>query len=380
MSRRISRQAARRLLTLLLACVVLAPLAHPLGMISAQTSDSNSIVPTSPDIDPCKRASETSTADTRYVVSVEELNLRSGPSTSCDIVAELKRDAQLTLAGEVIEAGDQTWVPVSTAGGDGFVVLSGIQEVPEGASCGNSAEFDQAGEDGFTADVVNLRSGPGLGCAIVTQLNSGTPASVRGVAVEHDGEIWLPVSTPLGNGYIVQEGYAPPGSWEQPVAVAVLMYHDINDNYNRFVVAPWQLEQQLIWLRDNGYTSITPRDLIANLDHGAPLPPRPVILSVDDGWASARIFRDLLTAYGFEGTYMLPNYAELTPEEIYELNQIGEVCGHSVSHPFLDQLELRRPVVRNRREQGMARFDHRELDHLFCLSLRRIQRHRRPRS
>ncbi len=35
---------------------------------------------------------------------------------------------------------------------------------------------------------------------------------------------------------------------------------------------------------------------------------------------------------------MLPSYAELTPEEIFELNQIGEVCGHSVSHPFLDQL------------------------------------------
>jgi peptidoglycan/xylan/chitin deacetylase (PgdA/CDA1 family) len=140
------------------------------------------------------------------------------------------------------------------------------------------------------------------------------------------------------NVFIVMAAYAPPGSWDAPIAVAVLMYHDINDNYNRFVVAPWQLEQQLIWLRDNGYTSITPRDLIAFFDNGAPLPPRPVILSVDDGWASARVFRDLLTAYGFRGTYMLPNYAELTPDEIYQLNQTGEVCGHTVSHPFLDQL------------------------------------------
>jgi peptidoglycan/xylan/chitin deacetylase (PgdA/CDA1 family) len=116
------------------------------------------------------------------------------------------------------------------------------------------------------------------------------------------------------------------------------MYHDIGDAIDRYRVAPWQLEQQLIWLRDNGYTSITPRDLVANIDTGAPLPPRPVILSVDDGWASSLVFRDLLAAYGFKGTYFLPNYAELAPETIWELNQYGEVCGHTVSHQFLNQL------------------------------------------
>ena len=106
MSRRISRQPVRQFLTLLLACVVLAPSALPLGMVSAQTSDSNSIVPTSGVTDLCNGALEASTADTRYVVSAEELNLRSGPSTNCDIVAELKRDAELTLAGEIMEGGD----------------------------------------------------------------------------------------------------------------------------------------------------------------------------------------------------------------------------------------------------------------------------------
>jgi peptidoglycan/xylan/chitin deacetylase (PgdA/CDA1 family)/uncharacterized protein YraI len=315
----------------LLAVPILLP-----GTAVAQT-----IVPVSPtpaSDSECDPKLDALSEGPRYVVSAEELNLRSGPSTDCDIVAELARGTELVLIGELDEAADFTWAPVSGEAGVGYVVLQSIQEVPDGATCGKEASFDEVGEDGFTAEAVNLRTGPGLGCAVIAKLTSGMPVQVRGKAVEQDGEQWLPVSTPMGNGYIVQEGYAPPGSWEQPVAVAVLMYHDINDNYNRFVVAPWQLEQQLIWLRDNGYTSITPRDLIANLDRGAPLPPRPVILSVDDGWASTRIFRDMLTAYGFKGTYMLPNYAELTPEEIYDLNQSGEVCGHSVSHPFLDQL------------------------------------------
>lgn len=326
-----------RLLVLVVSMMIAGGM--PLSLVSAQnpfSDDGPPIVPTGGTL--CSpRLTATDKGD-RYIVAVDELNLRAGPSTDCDIVAELKRDAELFAVGEATTAGDYVWVPVSSAAGTGYVVQQSIQAASDGASCTPAGSFGASTEDGFTADAVNLRSGAGLGCSVLVQLNAGTPVSVLGTALEADGETWIPVSTPMGNGYIVKSAYAPPGSWAAPPAVAVLMYHDINDNYNRFVVAPWQLEQQLIWLRDNGYTSITPRDLVAFLDNGTPLPPRPVILSVDDGWASTRVFRDLLTAYGFRGTYMLPNYAELTPEEIYQLNQSGEVCGHSVSHPFLDQL------------------------------------------
>ena len=274
----------------------------------------------------------------RFVVSVPELNLRSGPSTTCEIVAELERNAAIFLIGDETERDDYTWVPVSTDAGVGYVIRESIQETLEGSSCGEATAFGEETESGFTSDVVNLRSGPGLGCSIITELNGGTPISIVGPAVEWDGETWLPVSTPMGDGFIYREGFAPPGEWIQPVAVAVLMYHDIGDYIDRYRVAPWQLEEQLIWLRDNGFSSITPRDLIANIDYGAPLPPRPVILSVDDGWASVRTFRDLLAAYGFKGTYFLPSYAQLAPDEIWDLNQYGEVCGHSVSHQFLSQL------------------------------------------
>jgi len=289
--------------------------------------------------EPCSPTLARSGQGGRSIVSVEELNLRSGPSTACGIIAELKRGDVLVSLGDPIADGDYLWAPVSSEAGSGYVVQQSIQAVPDGATCGEAIALSERTEDGVVAEAVNLRDGPGLGCPIIAQLAGGTPVSVRGIAVERDGEIWLPVSTPLGDGYIVQEGYAPPGSWAAPAAIAVLMYHDLGENFNRFVVAPWQLEQQLIWLRDNGYTSITPRDLVAFLDNGRPLPPRPVMLSVDDGWPSTRVFRDLLAAYGFRGTYMLPNYAELSPEEIYDLNQNGEVCGHSVSHPFLDQFD-----------------------------------------
>ena len=40
---------------------------------------------------------------------------------------------------------------------------------------------------------------------------------------------------------------------------------------------------QLDWLAANGYTTILPRDLAAHWDHGKPLPPKPVIITFDDG-------------------------------------------------------------------------------------------------
>ena len=335
MSARVPCLVPRLLLVLMLAVLVGI---SPMLVSAGNPGDDNGGGPSSTVSSLCSPNLASTVRGDRFVVAVPELNLRSGPSTSCEIVAELKRNVAVFLIGAETENDDYTWVPVSTDGGTGYVVRESIQETLDGTTCGESGSFSDAGEAGFTSDVVNLRSGPGLGCSIISELNGGTPVTIMGVAIEQGGESWIPVSTPSGDGYIYAAGYAPPGSGVQPAAVAVLMYHDVGDAIDRYRVAPWQLEEQLIWLRDNGYSSITPRDLIANIDYGTPLPSKPVILSVDDGWASVRVFRDLLGAYGFKGTYFLPSYAQLAPEEIWELNQYGEVCGHTVSHQFLDQL------------------------------------------
>lgn len=124
-----------------------------------------------------------------------------------------------------------------------------------------------------------------------------------------------------------------------PPDVPVLMYHSIQENGAEYQVTAAQLEEQLGWLWENGYESVTSADLLAWMSYGVPLPDKPVMITIDDGNFTDWEFLELLERYGFEGVFALPNYAQLTASEIRTLDRAGEVCGHTVSHQNLSTLD-----------------------------------------
>ena len=73
--------------------------------------------------------------------------------------------------------------------------------------------------------------------------------------------------------------------------VSVIMYHnfvteaDVKSGveFDEYSVNPQDFEQDLIWLRDNGYTTITSDDLLRHLEGKKSLPHKAVIISIDDG-------------------------------------------------------------------------------------------------
>jgi peptidoglycan/xylan/chitin deacetylase (PgdA/CDA1 family) len=204
--------------------------------------------------------------------------------------------------------------------------------------------------------------------AVVTQ--SGQPLETAGVMVIADAEIVLrqqpsssssklaviPVDSSLtltGNqseGFLEAQfdgktGWVASGYLRQkdtpensPPDVPVLMYHSIQENGAEYQVTAAQLEEQLQWLSQNGFESITSADLVAWMTYGIPLPEKPVLISIDDGNSSDWVFLELLERYGFEGVFSLPNYAQLTASQIRTLDRAGEVCGHTVSHENLSTL------------------------------------------
>lgn len=194
---------------------------------------------------------------------------------------------------------------------------------------------------------LNLRSGPSTDCPRTGSMRFGTSVVLDGALVKQDGHVWRHLRGPAGAGYAVADTFAPMPD-EQPTHVPILMYHHINAQTSRYFVSPAELDQQMKWLHDNGYISITPSDLSLALFRDLPLPAKPVMLTIDDGDAESMEFEQILAKYGFRGVYFLPNYSELSKAEINELAASGEVCGHTVSHPDLSKLSY------NKQEQEIA--------------------------
>jgi peptidoglycan/xylan/chitin deacetylase (PgdA/CDA1 family) len=121
-------------------------------------------------------------------------------------------------------------------------------------------------------------------------------------------------------------------------AIPVLMYHLISEHEARFAVTPDELNEQMAWLRDNGYTSLTPSDVLKAVTEGIPLPDKPIMITVDDGYASDLLFAEIVTSYGFRPVFFWPNYADLTPDDMRWLASLGEACGHTVSHARLREM------------------------------------------
>lgn len=211
-----------------------------------------------------------------------------------------------------------------------------------GACAGNATPApspQSAHQDIVVSDAVHLRAGPGTECPILTTLQYGTVVTVDGAPVTRDGYTWRHLRTPQRTGYSIADALQPlPAAGDKPSTVPILMYHHIGTPASRYYVSPDELDAQLSWLRDQGYVSITATDLAHALFDGAPLPSKPVMITMDDGNASTLTLAAHLAEYGFRGVYPLPNYAELTPDQIRNLAANGEVCGHTVTHPDLSQV------------------------------------------
>ena len=76
----------------------------------------------------------------------------------------------------------------------------------------------------------------------------------------------------------------PSAAAEETVVLPILMYHDVSfDHPGKDVVTPEELRSDLLWLREEGYTPVTMAQVIACADGISPLPPKPIVLSFDDG-------------------------------------------------------------------------------------------------
>jgi peptidoglycan/xylan/chitin deacetylase (PgdA/CDA1 family) len=142
----------------------------------------------------------------------------------------------------------------------------------------------------------------------------------------------------------------PDGS--RSIRASGLMYHYVGDlpaDADKFridlTVSRADLEEQLIWLKANGYNTITSVDLWRSLNDGDPLPPKPVILTFDDGYRDHyENVLPLLVKHGMVGTFavtvkLVGSPGHMTSDMVRALADAGmDVESHAVDHVSVNRL------------------------------------------
>lgn len=135
----------------------------------------------------------------------------------------------------------------------------------------------------------------------------------------------------------------------------ILMYHEValppqlellaGKIQRSYVVTLEQFEQHLETLRNFGANAVTPAQLLAWLDGSSPLPPRPVLITFDDGFAGNHqlafpaLERAGYKAIFFVATNKIGDPLMMTWPQLAEMAEHGmAVESHTASHPLLSTL------------------------------------------
>jgi peptidoglycan/xylan/chitin deacetylase (PgdA/CDA1 family) len=123
--------------------------------------------------------------------------------------------------------------------------------------------------------------------------------------------------------------------------VSSLPTHDVLD-YS-LTVTTTDFAAQLNWMQAQGYHTITMTELFDTFYYGKALPPKPMILSFDDGYADIYTYAlPLLLAHHYRGVFYIitgmigGNY--VTWNEVRALQQSGmQIASHTVHHVNIGQ-------------------------------------------
>ncbi len=153
---------------------------------------------------------------------------------------------------------------------------------------------------------------------------------------------------------------------ERAIKVPILLYHYISENpykddkaRNGLSTPPAILDQQLQFIASNGFTTISLDELAAAFDGKMTLPPKPIILTFDDGYvdfyfnAHPLLKKYNMKAIAFISTGLIGGGAYLTWGQIDELSHSPNVVieAHSKHHyslPSVSEKVLENEIIESK--------------------------------
>ncbi|WMJ21832.1 polysaccharide deacetylase family protein [Paludicola sp. MB14-C6] len=135
------------------------------------------------------------------------------------------------------------------------------------------------------------------------------------------------------------------------VELPVAMYHQILKDYKRwgdYVIPPSQFEEDLKYIQQKGYTTVSAQQIMNYVNKGTPLPPKPMLITFDDGYEGVYEYAfPLLKKYNMKAVFAIigkhtdifsnPNekqsvvYGHATWDQLREMQKSGvfEIGNHT---------------------------------------------------
>ncbi len=117
----------------------------------------------------------------------------------------------------------------------------------------------------------------------------------------------------------------------QPLRLPIIMYHGLVSDVsyqNQYMIDPNLFEQDLIYLKDNGYHTIFISELEDYVENRKPLPEKPIILTFDDGYYNNYVYAyPLLKKYQQKAVISPIGITADRAEEEQRKNPLYSQCG-----------------------------------------------------
>lgn len=170
----------------------------------------------------------------------------------------------------------------------------------------------------------------------------------------------VPAVVPSPQTQLEEPAVAPTPSAASPakpvdvaVSIPVLNYHSVGQaTYSSLVLSPVKLEKQLEYLARDGYTPLSIDDFTLILEKRKLAPPKPVLLTFDDGYSdNYTLAMPLLRRYHFPAVAFIspgmigtPGY--LTWDQVKELHKSSwDILPHGMTHPHLPMLSAAKQKI-----------------------------------
>lgn len=133
---------------------------------------------------------------------------------------------------------------------------------------------------------------------------------------------------------------------QNDIGIPILYYHSVSPSANNeVIITPELLRSELQYLKNEGYTTLTLKDLSDYLLNNSPVPSKSIVITFDDGYMdnynnAFPILKELeMNATIFCITSKLDGSYYLSPDAIKEMSNYGiDIQSHTINHPKLDSL------------------------------------------